>query len=145
MYLVKENIVKKIVDSKNDPKNVTERSYTRARRRASKVMYLYFKYMFEVLLEKKVFYIPNFGTIKIVKRIAVPNQLGITPRHYKGDTFLRNERFMNKRMIGETVSVEFIGIKTDKRLRFRIAKSFRKNLTKLLYETDYGKTIPLCQ
>ncbi|MFA6916983.1 MAG: hypothetical protein WC222_11340 [Parachlamydiales bacterium] len=69
-----------------------------------------------------------------------------TPRYYKGDTYLQNSRMMNPKMIGEVVSVSFTKQRVVKnKFRFQVCLSFRKKLTRLLFDTDYGKTIPLCQ
>lgn len=118
----------------------------RSTRRATKIMFLYFKYMFEILLEKKSFEIKNFGTLKINKTNMVQKDLKLTPRYYKGNTYFFNSNALNKNMINELVSVVFIrNPKFNTKVRFQSCKSFRKKLTDLLFHTDFGKTIELCQ
>jgi hypothetical protein len=120
--------------------------HDRSTRRATKVLFLYFKYMFEILLEKKTFLIKGFGQLDIKKINVKRNNLLPTPRYYKGNTYLRNSKMMNPLMIGEVVFVSLTKQYNIKnKFRFQVCMSFRKKLTNLLYHTDYGKTLPLCQ
>lgn len=120
---------------------------SRSVRRASLVMHLYFKYMFETLLERKLFNIKNFGTLAIEREfVSKKRNVLPTPRYYKTENYIYNERMLNKRMVGQVVRVVFKdGPVPEHKARFRVCYSFRKGLTALLFNTEYGKTIPLCQ
>ena len=115
-------------------------------RTASKVMSLYFRYMFDHLLEHKKFTIPRVGTMRLLKVIPQANMLRFTPRYYKDDKLRRNERILNPRMVGEVLTVKFTeGYVVDQKARFKACRQFRKKLYELCSKTEYGKNLPICQ
>lgn len=113
-------------------------------RMCAKIVGLYLKYMFEELLQKKEFHIPLFGRLSIVQVPRDPKRLRITPKHYSGDTFLRNERVISLENPGDVFAVKFEPRWPEDKVRFRVHKTFRLKLMKLLKDEEFRNKFETC-
>lgn len=109
---------------------------------ASRVMDMYFKLMYEALFEGKQVKIPGMGNIAITyeqvrapQQIRYHNQVGEEEKE-------KGRKYFNHKTIGMIASFRFDGSgMINKSVRFRAPRAQRKKLSRLLFETDFAKTI----
>lgn len=110
----------------------------------SKVISLYFKYMYLALLNGHKWWMWRFGTFTIESEDMPIHKLRTTPRYYKGDILLRNKLMMNPKALGKRFFLNSnIPCAKKYKCRFASAKWFRDELRKRLFEN--GKINQLWQ
>ncbi len=110
----------------------------------SKVLSLYFNYMYQALLDGHRWNNRIVGVLTIEKRELKINKLRFVPKYYKGDVYIRNKMEMNSKVLNFEyfLNAQFSALKNND-CKFASAPWFRRKLSNQLRET--GKIEPLWQ